>query len=69
MYSNPIWSPYLEIHPELMGTGEYGEERHDNDGHSHYSGEDFSDSDLDEISKDIDDKGEEEAEDVSPFDR
>lgn len=56
-YNNPILSPCLEIHPELMGINEEGEEGPNNDGHCHHDDEDFSDPDLDEVSEDIDDEG------------
>ncbi|MFQ6667201.1 hypothetical protein Gotur_033302, partial [Gossypium turneri] len=57
----------LEIHPEVLATIKDGDEGSDNEDQSHRDPSDnFSDPDLDDIHKDIDDKGSVESENVNP---
>lgn len=55
MYNNHNSSPRLQIHPLVIGTNTDGKEGLDNDVCSDHNGEDFSNSDLDQVLDDIED--------------
>ncbi|KAH1129983.1 hypothetical protein J1N35_001361 [Gossypium stocksii] len=59
--------PRLEIHPEVLATIEDGDEGSDSDDQSHRDlNDNFSDPDLDNIPKDIEEEGPIEGENVNP---
>lgn len=45
------------MHPIVIDTNAHGEDESDNNGHSNHEAKDFSDSDVDVVSDDIDDEG------------
>ncbi|MFQ6636355.1 hypothetical protein Gotur_013687, partial [Gossypium turneri] len=66
-YNIPNSCTCLEIHLEVLATIEDGDEGSDNDDQSHHDPNDnFSDPDLDDIPKDIDEKRPMEGENANP---
>ncbi|MFQ6664589.1 hypothetical protein Gotur_031654, partial [Gossypium turneri] len=67
-YNIPNSCTRLEIHPEVLATIENGDEGYDNDDQSHCNlNDDFSDPDLDDIPKDIDEEGQIEGKNTNPY--
>ncbi|MFQ6632776.1 hypothetical protein Gotur_010558 [Gossypium turneri] len=57
-YNTPDSGPHLKIHPEVLATIKDSDEGSDNDDQSYRDpNDDFSEPDLDDISKDIDEEG------------
>ncbi|KAH1057067.1 hypothetical protein J1N35_035132 [Gossypium stocksii] len=66
-YNISILCLRLEIHLKVLAIIEDGDERFNNEEQSHHDNNDFSDPDLDDIPKNIDDEGAVKGENVHPY--